>query len=287
MLSLLAEVRAAADAARAILRRKPRVAIILGTGLGGLAREIRDARRLPYAEIPGFPSSTVESHAGQLVAGTLEGLPVLAMEGRFHYYEGYTLRSITLPVRVARELGAEILVVSGATGGMNPQYARGDVVLLEDQINLLGANPLIGPNEEELGPRFPDMSRPYDRALLELAEREALRLGVRTHRGVYVGVAGPNLETRAEYRFLRQIGADVVGMSVVPEVIVAVHAGLRVLGLAVVTDLCLPDALAPAKIEEIIAAANAAEPRMTQIVRRVLAALRRGAARGRKKRGGK
>jgi len=277
------EVELAAAAARTILSEKPQVAIILGTGLGGLAQEIKQSASISYEEIPGFPRSTVEFHAGRLIAGRIEGVPVLTMEGRFHFYEGYSLSQITLPVRVARALGAEVLIVSGASGGMNRSYTRGDIVLIEDQINLFGASPLIGPNDDSLGPRFPDMCEPYDHALLALAEEQALKLEIRTHRGVYVGVTGPNLETRAEYRFLRTIGADVVGMSVVPEVIVAVHAGLRVLGLAIVTDICLPDALAPVKIEEIIRVANEAEPRMTRLVRAVLSGLKSRKARAQKK----
>jgi len=285
MSSLREEVERAAGAARAILREKPKVAVILGTGLGGLAREIEDARSIAYGEIPGFPRSTLDFHAGKLVAGRLEGVPVLTMEGRFHYYEGYSLQQITMPVRVARALGAETLVVSGASGGMNPQYERGDVMLIEDHINLFGASPLIGPNDDSLGPRFPDMCEPYDHGLIRLAEEAALDLRVRTHRGVYVGVSGPNLETRAEYRFLRTIGADVGGMSVVPEGSGAVHAGLKVLGLAVVTDICLADALAPVKIEEIIRVANEAEPGMTAVVKGVLARMRGGKKEKKKRKG--
>jgi purine-nucleoside phosphorylase len=261
---------------RDIVKKRPKVGIILGTGLGKLAGEIRSARERSYAEIPHFPQSTVASHAGKFVSGELAGVPVVGMEGRFHYYEGYSMEEITLPVRVMRLLGAEILVVSNACGGMNPMHCRGDIVLIEDHICLFPENPLRGPNDERLGPRFPDMSRPYDRTLLERAEAAALSAGIRAHRGVYVGVPGPNLETRAEYRFLRGIGADVVGMSTVPEVIVAVHAGMRVLGLSVITDVCLPDALEPARIEDIIAAANSAEPKLAAIVTGVLKSLKRG-----------
>lgn len=192
------------------------------------------------------------------------------MQGRFHYYEGYTMKQITFPVRVMHELGATTLLVSNACGGLNPLYRRGDLMLIEDQINLLGDNPLIGPNDETLGPRFPDMSEPYSRELIRLAEEVALEARIRLHKGTFVAVAGPNLETRAEYRFLRLIGADVVGMSTVPEVIVARHMGMRVMGLSIVTDECFPDNLAPVKVEEIIAAANQAEPKMTQIMEGVL-----------------
>lgn len=263
----------AAGAVAGIVRRKPRVGIILGTGLGGLGREIRKRGEVSYKRIPGFPQSTVASHAGLFLAGELAGVPVVAMEGRFHLYEGYSAQEITLPVRVMRRLGAEVLVVSNACGGMNPLHERGDIVIIEDHINLMGANPLIGPNDDSLGPRFPDMSAPYDRGLIAAAEAAALKAGIRAHRGVYVGVTGPNLETRAEYRFLRGIGADCVGMSTVPEVIVAVHCGLRVLGLSVITDRCLPDALEPGKIEDIIATANAAEPKLSAIVKGVIGTL--------------
>ncbi len=249
---------------------QPRVGIILGTGLGGLAEDIRAGVTLAYGDIPHFPVSTVESHAGRLVCGTLGGKQVLAMEGRFHFYEGWSLQQITFPVRVMKALGCDVLVVSNACGGMNPQWAKGDLMLIEDHINLLGDNPLIGKNDERLGPRFPDMCEPYDRKLLALAQRVALEEKIVCHKGVFVAVPGPNLETRAEYRFLRGIGADVVGMSTVPEVIVAVHAGLRVLGLSVITDQCLPDALAPVSLPEIIATANAAEKKLRVLVRRVV-----------------
>ena len=251
----------------------PKVGIILGTGLGGLAGEIQDAVRIPYNEIPYFPVSTVESHAGRLVCGTLAGKAVVAMEGRFHLYEGYPLKQITFPVRVMKALGCDVLIVSNACGGMNPQWRKGDIMLIEDHINLLGDNPLIGKNDERLGPRFPDMCWPYDRDLMKLAQRVALEEKIACHKGVFVAVSGPNLETRAEYRFLRGIGADVVGMSTVPEVIVAVHAGMRVLGLSVITDMCPPDALEPASLPEIIATANDAEKRLRVLVRRVVAEL--------------
>jgi purine-nucleoside phosphorylase len=214
------------------------------------------------------------SHAGQLVCGTLEDVPVVAMEGRFHAYEGYTFQQITFPVRVMKALGAELLVVSNACGAVNPQYAQGDIMVIEDHINLMSGNPLIGPNDDSLGPRFPDMSRPYDPALIDRVLEIARRENFAAHKGVYVAVTGPNLETRAEYRFLRIIGADVVGMSTVPEVLVAVHAGMRVLGLSIVTDMCLPDALKPADIDEILATAVAAEPKLRKIVLGVLASER-------------
>jgi purine-nucleoside phosphorylase len=246
------------------------VAIILGTGLGALAREIEVAATVDYAEIPGFPLSTVESHAGRLLFGTLGGKRVVAMQGRFHLYEGYTAQQVTLPVRVMRALGAGTLIVSNACGGMHPLWAPGDLMLIADHINLLGDNPLVGPNDDALGPRFPDMSAPYDAALRALARRVAADAKIPIREGVYVAVTGPNLETRAEYRFLRLIGADVVGMSTVPEVIVAVHGGMRVLGLSIITDRCLPDALEPATVEQIIAVAAEAEPKLTAVVRGVL-----------------
>lgn len=245
---------------------RPDVAIVLGTGLGGLADEIKIDATIPYEEIPGFPLSTVESHAGRLLLGRLGQRPVVAMQGRFHRYEGYDLAAVTFPVRVMQALGARFLFVSNACGGMNPLWAPGDLVLLSDHINLLGDNPLIGANDERLGPRFPDMSAPYDPELRALARATALELGITLREGVYVAVPGPNLETRSEYRMLRMMGADVVGMSTVPEVIVAVHAGMRTLGISIITDQCLPDALEPADIGRIIATAGRAEPALTRLI---------------------
>ena len=249
---------------------KPSVGIILGTGLGGLTGEIEAEAMIAYSDIPHFPTSTVQSHAGRLVCGRLAGKTVVAMEGRFHFYEGYSLQQITLPVRVMKALGVSVLIVSNACGGMNPQFAKGDLMVIEDHINLLPANPLIGKNDDRLGPRFPDMCFAYDRALIALTRRVALEEKITCQQGVFVAVAGPNLETRAEYRFLRSIGADVVGMSTVPEVIVGVHAGLRNLGFSIITDMCLPDALEPAKLEDILATANAAEKKLRVLVRRVV-----------------
>lgn len=271
MYELSTEIAQAVDVIQAHWGQRAYAGIVLGTGLGSIAGEIRTEATLDYATIPHFPRSTSVSHAGQLVCGVLEGLPVVAMEGRFHAYEGYSQRQITFPIRVMRALGAELLVVSNACGGMNPHYALGDIVVIDDHVNLMGDNPLVGVNDDNLGPRFPDMSRPYDPVFLRRALEIARRENFAAHRGVYAAVTGPNLETRAEYRFLRTIGADVVGMSTVPEVIVAVHAGMRVLGLSVVTDLCLPDALKPAAIEEILATAAEAEPKLRKIVLGVLA----------------
>jgi purine-nucleoside phosphorylase len=264
------QVQEATRTVRSHWSSTPTVGLVLGTGLGALAREIDAAALIPYPEIPYFPRSTVESHRGQLVCGTLAGRSVVAMEGRFHLYEGYTPSQVTFPIRVMKELGCRLLIVSNAAGGLNPQYEKADLMVIEDHLNLLGVNPLIGPNDDRLGPRFPDMIEPYDRKLQNLALQIALEQNIVAHRGVYVAVTGPNLETRAEYRFLRGIGADVVGMSTIPEVLVAVHAGLKVLGFSIVTDLCLPDALHPVRIEEIVAVANQAEGKLRTIVKAVL-----------------
>jgi len=245
-----ADVDEATRAVRSRWSGKPTIGLILGTGLGALAEEIQAETTIAYSELPHFPRSTVESHRGQLVCGKLAGKSVVAMEGRFHLYEGYTPAHVTFPIRVLKELGCKTLIVSNAAGGMNPLFTKGDIVVIDDHINLMNLNPLIGPNDERLGPRFPDLIEPYDRSLQIVALKAAMEANVTAHRGVYVGVTGPNLETRAEYRFLRTIGADVVGMSTVPEVLVAVHAGMKVLGFSIVTDLCLPDALEPVKIEE-------------------------------------
>jgi purine-nucleoside phosphorylase len=266
VMSLYDRVQAAAGVVRGKSALMPEIGIILGTGLGGLAREIAVEAEVPYAEIPGFPLSTVETHAGRLLLGRLGGRPVVAMQGRFHRYEGYDLQQVTFPVRVLHALGARTLIVSNACGGMNPLWGPGDLVLLSDHINLLGDNPLVGPNDERLGPRFPDMSAPYDPELRALARKAALELGIMLREGVYVAVPGPNLETRAEYRMLRGLGADVVGMSTVPEVIVAGHQGMRAIGISIITDQCLPDALEPADIGRIIATAGRAEPQLTRLI---------------------
>jgi len=256
----------ALESVRARSALVPDIAIILGTGLGGLAKEIEVETAIPYQEIPGFPLSTVESHAGRLLLGRLRGKSVVAMQGRLHRYEGYTLQEVTFPVRVMRALGARVLVVTNVSGGMHPFWPAGDLVLIADHINLLGDNPLIGPNDERLGPRFPDMSDPYDAGIRAMARQIALDQGVTLHEGVYVAVPGPNLETRAEYRMLRTLGADIVGMSTVPEVIVAVHGGMKVAGFSIITDQCLPDALEPVAIEAILAIAARAEPGLTRLV---------------------
>jgi purine-nucleoside phosphorylase len=276
MLDLHDKISDAAKFIRQQWNAQPHAGIILGTGLGSLVKQIEVEAAIDYADIPHFPRSTAISHAGRLVCGKLNGLPVMAMEGRFHMYEGYPLKQITLPVRVFKAMGAELLVVSNACGGMNPYYRCGDIMVIEDHINLLGDNPLIGINDDRLGPRFPDMCEPYDQKLVERALEIARRENIVAHKGVFVAVAGPNLETRAEYRMLRAMGADVVGMSTVPEVIVAVHCGLRVVGFSIITDMCLPDALKPAVVEEIIATANAAEPKLTKLVLGVLGGEKHG-----------
>ena len=262
------------DEAISFLRTKtqsqPAIGIILGTGLGGLAKEIRQEVVIDYEHIPHFPVSTVESHHGRLIFGTLAGKQVVAMQGRFHYYEGYTMQQVTFPVRVMKFLGVTSLLISNAAGGLNPQFRKGSIMIITDHINLQGDNPLIGPNDDSLGPRFPDMSEPYSRPLTELAEKVALENKIRLERGVFVAVAGPNLETRAEYRFLRWIGADAVGMSTVPENIVANHMGMRVLGFSIITDECFPDSLQPANVAEIIAVANETEPKLTTIMKGVV-----------------
>lgn len=250
------------------------VGIILGTGLGGLVKEISIDHEIDYNELPHFVLSTVESHKGKLIFGFIGDEKVVAMQGRFHYYEGYTMQQITFPVRVMKFLGVKYLLVSNACGGMNPDYRKGDIMIMQDHINLLGDNPLIGPNDDELGPRFPDMSEPYSEELISIAEKVAGRNDIKVQKGVYVAVPGPNLETRAEYSFLRKIGADVVGMSTVPENIVANHMGMKVLGLSIITDECFPETLRPVDVNEIIAAANAAEPKMTLIMKEVIKELK-------------
>ena len=272
------------DAVAAISERwphRPRAGIILGTGLGGFASQFDVEATIEYADIPHFPDSTATGHEGRLLAGRLDRVPLLAMEGRFHLYEGYPLRLVTLPVRVFQAMGAELLVVTNAVGGMDPDLRLGDLVVIDDHMNLMGDNPLIGINDDRLGTRFPDMSKPYDPELGDLALAIARKNDFRCQRSVLAAVSGPCLETRAEYRFLRNVGADTVGMSTVPEAIVANHARhverndkpMRCFGLSVVTDLCLPDALEEADVETIISVAKAAEPNMTAIIRGVVGTL--------------
>jgi len=264
--SLWQNLEEALGAIRKKISWKPEVAVVLGTGLGNLVQRVKAEAVFPYSQIPHFPVSTVESHKGQLVFGALAGKRVVVMEGRFHGYEGYSMQEVTFPVRVIARLGTKILVVTNAAGGLNPKFKKGELVLIEDHINLMGVNPLVGPNEDRLGPRFPDMSQPYSQRLLKLAEETAREEKLEVRRGVYVAVLGPNLETRSEYRFLRGIGADLVGMSTVPEVLAGVPMGMEILGVAVVTDTCDPDHLEPVDIKEIIRVANEAGPRLDRLI---------------------
>lgn len=268
--NIISKIHETLDVIRKSTKDDYPIGIILGTGLGGLVKEIEIEHEIDYSHLPYFPLSTVESHKGKLIFGRINGKKVVAMQGRFHYYEGYSMQQITYPVRVMKFLGVETLLVSNACGGMNPEYRRGDIMLMSDHINLLGDNPLIGKNLDELGPRFPDMSEPYSKELIKIAEEVALENKIKIQKGVYVAVTGPNLETKAEYRFLRAVGADVVGMSTIPENIVANHMGMKVLGISIITDECFPDSLKPAKMEEIITAAMEAEPRMTLIMKEVI-----------------
>jgi purine-nucleoside phosphorylase len=247
--------------------------IILGTGLGRLANSIEPFAKIPYEEIPHFPVSTVETHAGRLIIGKLAGKKVMAMQGRFHYYEGYSMQQIAFPVRVMKFLGVKTLIVSNAAGGINPLFPPSTIMAITDHINLLGNNPLIGRNDERIGPRFPDMCEPYSAKLLEVVTQVALEKKIPLVKGVYASMTGPSLETRAEYRMLKTLGADAIGMSTVPEVIAAVHCGLQVLGLSVITDGCLPDALEPVDIKKIIAMADKAEPKLVTLIEEVLKVL--------------
>jgi len=248
----------------------PEIGIILGTGLGKLAEKIEDKTVISYDKIPHFALSTAPGHAGNLLIGKIGDKKVVAMQGRFHLYEGYSPEEVTFPVRVMKAMGVKILIESNAAGGMNRNFKAGDIMIITDHINFTGVNPLIGPNDDTLGPRFPDMSEPYDEQLIELVERIALREGIKCHRGVYIGVTGPNFETRAEYRFFHLIGADAVGMSTVPEVIVAKHSGLRVVGLSCITDMCIPDRLEPVDFKRVIDVASRAEPKLTKLVEKLI-----------------
>jgi purine-nucleoside phosphorylase len=268
MTELRKQIDETVSSVRSKTASEPPIGIILGTGLGKLAEEIDKDQVISYRDIPHFPLSTVEFHAGNLIFGRLGEKEVVAMQGRFHYYEGYTMQQITYPVRVMKALGVKTLMVSNACGGLNTSFRAGDIMVITDHINLLGDNPLIGPNDDELGPRFPDMSEPYSREYMELVEQIASEEKIKLHKGVYAAVSGPNLETRAEYRMLQTIGADVIGMSTIPEVIVAVHSGLKVLGMSVITDECFPDTLKPADIKEILRHAHEAEPNLTRIMKR-------------------
>jgi purine-nucleoside phosphorylase len=262
------------DKTLAVIRAKSNkdysVGIVLGTGLGGLVNDVEIEFEINYSDLPNFVQSTVESHKGKLILGSLNGKDVVIMQGRFHYYEGYTMQEITYPIRLMKKLGVDTLFISNACGGLNPLYRRGDLMIMNDHINLLGDNPLIGKNEDEFGPRFPDMSEPYNNSLIALAEKIALENQIKVHQGSYAAVSGPNLETKAEYRFLRTIGADVVGMSTVPECIVANQMSMKVFGMSIITDECFPDSLKAVVLDEILEAARIAEPNMTKIIKEVI-----------------
>jgi purine-nucleoside phosphorylase len=270
MEEILAKIEESIKSIQEYSRVKPEIAIILGTGLGELANQIEDKVSIPYKNISNFPISTVHGHSGNLVLGKLEDKKVVAMQGRFHFYEGYSMKEITFPVRVMRKMGAKIIIISNAAGGMNRFFKRGDLMLITDHINLMGDNPLIGANEDKLGSRFPDMSQAYDLELLKLTERVSLEEGILIHKGIYAGLPGPMLETPAEYRFLIKIGADAVGMSTIPEVIVANHMGMRVLGLSCITDLAIDGAVEKVQFQEILQAAAKSEPIMSRVVRKVI-----------------
>lgn len=273
MLQLAGQIEAAAAVVREKWSSVPCAGIILGSGLGDLADEIQTESVLDYGEIPHFPDVSAMGHRGRLVCGTLENVPVVAFQGRFHLYEGHDAQTASLPTRLASGLGAEVLVVSNAAGGVNPHFQVGDVMLIEDQINFLFDNPLIGVNDDNLGPRFPDMSAPYDCELMQVAEKIARREDFLLHKGVYVAMLGPTYETRAEYRMVRQIGGDAAGMSTVPEVIAARHAGMRVLGLSTITNVGSPDAPSETSGHDVLAAAATATDKLTKIVRGVVASL--------------
>ncbi|MBS0203911.1 MAG: purine-nucleoside phosphorylase [Planctomycetes bacterium] len=270
MHGLVDQIQSAVSLIRQSWKGHPKIGLILGTGLGGLTEQIEIQAAIPYGDIPHFPISTAPSHAGRLVCGLLRGVPIVAMEGRFHYYEGYSLQQVTFPVRVMKALGADTLLVTNACGGINPQLDLADIVVIEDHINLMPDNPLRGVNDDTLGPRWPDLCEPYSRRLIALTRASAMELGIHVHKGVFVAVPGPNLETRAEYRMLKAYGADVVGMSTVPEVLVAIHGGMHVLGLSVVTDICLPDHLEPVEIPKILANAALGGEKLAKLIPRVI-----------------
>lgn len=270
MISLKEKITESVEFIKQKIKIEPEIAIILGTGLGGLTEDIKEKESIPYSKIPHFPVSTVEGHSGNLVFGKLGNKIVVAMQGRFHHYEGYSLEEVTFPIRVMKKLGADIIIISNAAGGMNRYFKRGDLMLIADHISLFSGNPLIGPNDEEMGSRFPDMSQAYDNKLLELAKEAGAEEGIELRQGIYIGLTGPTLETPAEYRFLIAAGADAVGMSTVPEVIVANHMGMKVLGISCITDLAIDGVVKKTGLGEILKAASDAEPKMTKIVERVI-----------------
>ncbi|GAO30060.1 purine-nucleoside phosphorylase [Geofilum rubicundum] len=270
---MLKKISETADFLKSAQTTHPRIGIILGTGLGGLVKEIAIEKTIPYAEIPNFPVSTVEGHQGQLIFGTIKGQPVMAMQGRFHYYEGYDMKEVTFPVRVMKQMGITHLVVSNASGGLNPDFKVGDIMIIDDHINMFGDNPLLGKNINELGPRFPDMSQPYNHELIDRAHAIAQKEGIELKQGVYVGVAGPTFETPAEYKYFRIIGGDTVGMSTVPEVIVARHGGMTCFGVSIITDSGVPGQIVEISHEEVQAVAAAAEPKMTRVIAELVATI--------------
>ena len=255
---------------RSRIGQHPHIGLLIGTGLAESVSHMKRTVSVDYRDIPNFPISTVPTHRGALLFGSIRGRRVLAMQGRFHYYEGYTMRDITLPVRVMQLLGVNTLIVLNASGGINPSLNTGDIMVIADHINLTGSNPLIGPNVDEWGPRFPDMTQVYDPKLIAMAEEAALENGIRVQEGVYVGLPGPSLETRAEIRFLKTIGADAVGLSTIPEVIAAAHGGMAILGLSVITNMNLPDDPQPCRVDDIIATAEAATPRVQAVIEGVV-----------------
>lgn len=276
MLELKNQINDAVEYIREQTKIVPEIAIILGTGLGALAQQVESSLEIPYENIPHFPVSTLEAHAGNLVLGTIRDKKVVVMQGRFHYYEGYSMKEVTFPIRVMKALGANTLIVSNAAGSMDEQLDPGDIMIITDHINLMTDNPLRGVNDDTLGPRYPDMYNAYSPDLVDLAYRIAMKDNIRVQRGVFVAVTGPNLETPAEYRYLRTVGANAVGMSTVPEVIVAVHSSMKVLGLSCITDKCTPDVLGPANINEIIQVANETEPKLTRLVSEIIGQMRIG-----------
>lgn len=270
MVTRLQQIREAAAYIAEKTVIKPRVGLILGSGLGVLAEQLEDAQAIPFSEIPHFPVSTVAGHAGNLVCGTLSGTPVVAMQGRFHYYEGYSMQTVTLPVYVMKALGIETLIVTNACGGMNRSFAPGDLMIITDHINMTGDNPLIGPNLDEFGPRFPDMSTAYTPEFVALAERQAQRLGIPIRKGVYCGVSGPTYLTPAELMMLARVGGDAIGMSSVPEVIAARHCGLKVLGISCITDMAIGEELEPLTHEQVVAVAEQTRPRFIALMKEIL-----------------
>lgn len=267
---LYQKIQETAGFLRSRTRLRPKLGIILGTGLGGLVKNIKVREVIPYEQIPHFPLSTVESHAGRLIFGTLSGQPAMVMQGRFHYYEGYSMQQITFPVRVMKALGIKTMVVSNACGGVNPAFRAGDIMVISDHINLMGDHPLRGRNDNRLGPRFPDMYNTYTAELVALAEQTALDLKIKLQKGVYLALSGPSLETGAEYRMVRILGADVVGMSTVPEVIVAKHQNMKVLGFSIITDMGFAEAMEPVSLQDVLKVAAVAEPKFVKLVTEVV-----------------